>query len=581
MTPDEHGPLDEVAGAVADGTPVDWARERTQTPPDLHRALDHLSVVERIKAVHAGAPVAIEVTRTAPVPVSPPPIQQWGHLRVLELLGYGTWGEVYRAFDPTLQREVALKLLKLDGSSEAHAEAFLAEARRLARVRHPNVVLVHGADRHDGRYGIWTELIQGQTLEAYQKSQGPLGWREAAGIGIDLCAALSAVHRAGLIHRDIKASNVMRERGGRIVLMDFGSGVEVPAGGDVRASRHIHGTPLVMAPEQLRGEVAGAATDVYGVGALLYWLVSGTRPIDAESFEEIVRSHDRKAYIPLRDRRPNLPRGFVEVVERAIAPDPHARYASAGALERALAAYARPPAGRRRWVEAAVAAVAVVTVATLTRASCGKREHPENTAARVVPAPPVPRAALTATASLQRLTPRGDEAIASGSRIRPGDQLSMTLRGSDSMYAYVLDKDRTGDVFVLFPIPGLEPANPIAPAVEHHLPGSMGDRRIYWKVTSSGGTDSIITIASRAPLEAWERLIRRFPRAQRGRSVQPNRVSSEAIGTLRGIGGLAEEPPSHAAAVRSLGDALHELEERRARTGDVWIWTTELSNPSP
>jgi hypothetical protein len=363
--------------------------------------------------------------------------------------------------------------------------------------------------------------------------------------------------------------------------MDFGSGVDLPAGGDIHASRHIHGTPLVMAPEQLRGEVRGAATDVYGVGALLYWLVSGAHPIDAGSFEEIVRCHERRAYVPLRDRRPNLPRGFVEVVERAIAPDPRDRYDNAGSLEQALAPHVRSrawlgrPAGR--WIAAAAAILVAVGIGAYLRA------HRHRDVENGIPPlpPPVTRSELTATASLQRHTAAGEEAIAGGSRIRPGDQLSMTLRGSDSMYVYVLDKDRTGEVFVLFPIPGLQPANPMVPAVEHRLPGSIGDRRIYWRVTSTGGTDSIIAIASRGPLEAWERLIQRFPRARRGMPVQPNRVSSEAIGTLRGIGGLAEETPGHAAAARSLGDAIHDLEDRRVRTGDVWIWTTELSNPSP
>ena len=108
----------------------------------------------------------------------------------------------------------------------AHAR-LLEEARRLARVRHAHVVQVYGAEQHDGRVGLWMELVRGESLEQTVQSRGPFGAREAALIGLDLCAALAAVHGAGLLHRDIKAQNVMRESGGRLVLMDFGTGEEL------------------------------------------------------------------------------------------------------------------------------------------------------------------------------------------------------------------------------------------------------------------------------------------------------------------------------------------------------------------
>ena len=102
------------------------------------------------------------------------------------------------------------------------------EARRLARLRHEHVVQVYGAEEHDGRVGLWTELVRGESLEEIVQRSGPLGAREAALVGLDVCAALAAVHGAGLLHRDVKAQNVMREGGGRIVLMDFGTGEDSP-----------------------------------------------------------------------------------------------------------------------------------------------------------------------------------------------------------------------------------------------------------------------------------------------------------------------------------------------------------------
>ena len=118
---------------------------------------------------------------------------------------------------------------------EAHGR-LLEEARRLARVRHTHVVQVYGAEQHDGRVGLWMELVRGESLEQTVQTRGAFGAREAALIGLDLCAALAAVHGAGLLHRDVKAQNVMRESGGRLVLMDFGTGEELV--GHQSARRH-------------------------------------------------------------------------------------------------------------------------------------------------------------------------------------------------------------------------------------------------------------------------------------------------------------------------------------------------------
>src|SRR5262249_11140650 len=156
---------------------------------------------------------------------------RWGPLEVRHRIGSGSFGEVFVARDPRLQREVALKLRRA-GALE-RSKRWLDEARRLARVRHPNVVTVYGADQHDGRGGLWMELVHGRTLEERLRHEGPLGAREGALIGAELCAALAAVHGQGLVHGDVKTHNVMREGApgasrdaGRIVLMDFGSAHE-------------------------------------------------------------------------------------------------------------------------------------------------------------------------------------------------------------------------------------------------------------------------------------------------------------------------------------------------------------------
>src|SRR5260370_35776923 len=141
-----------------------------------------------------------------------------GLLETREKVGRRAFGEVHRDWEPDLQREVALKL----AVSGEHQDAASKEARALAQVRHNNVVTVYGVDRHGDQVGLWMDLIRGRTLESILKDQGPLGGREAALVGGELCRALAAVHARRLGHGDLKAQNVMREDGGRIVLMDFG-----------------------------------------------------------------------------------------------------------------------------------------------------------------------------------------------------------------------------------------------------------------------------------------------------------------------------------------------------------------------
>ena len=265
----------------------------------------------------------------------PTPREGWGSFRLLEELGHGTFGTVYRARDPRLDREVALKLIAARAGSPDSASAVVDEGRLLAKLRHPNIVTVFGADIVDGVVGLWMELLRGRTLKEELASRGPLGAREAAVVGIDLAHALAAVHRAGLVHRDIKAQNVMREEGGRIVLMDFGAGRDLQSREDRPLS--VAGTPMYMAPELLAGQPATPSSDLYSVGVLLYHLVTGEFPVEAQTMGELRAAHAAGRRRHLRDVRPDLPSAFIQAVESATAALPSARVSSAAALEHDLA----------------------------------------------------------------------------------------------------------------------------------------------------------------------------------------------------------------------------------------------------
>ncbi len=338
--------LVDAAASVADGAPVDWVSAELRTDAATRRLVRHLRLVESIASLHRSIPDY--EPESPPTPAGSREATQqpgaagphWGRLSLLDRIGKGTSCEVYRAWDTALHREVALKLLHDEGDhTQAHAR-LLEEARRLARVRHAHVVQVYGAEQHDNRVGLWMELVRGESLEQTVQTRGSFGGREAALVGLDLCSALAAVHGAGLLHRDVKAQNVMRESGGRLVLMDFGTGEELSG------TNRLVGTPLYLAPEIFRGQRASVQSDIYSLGVLLFYLVTGKFPVVAGSMEQLARAHAHRERQPLRDLRPDLPETFVATVERALDSDPSRRFQSVGDFESALRESLDAPASR-------------------------------------------------------------------------------------------------------------------------------------------------------------------------------------------------------------------------------------------
>ena len=359
-------PLIDVAAAVADGSPVDWNSVEQRSDADARVVVRNLGLVERIASIHASLPVAaferslhdslsaVDVDRPGDEARS-----NWGPLTIIERIGRGTYADVYLARDPRLDRPVALKLLRhRDGGTAGETEA-IEEARLLARVRHPNVITVYGAERIDGRAGIWMEFVDGRTLEQELHDRGPLPADDIVAIGVALGGAVGAVHAAGLLHRDIKTQNVMRGRDGRLLLTDFGAGREVTRDG---CGAELAGTPLYLAPEVLRGEPSSAATDVYSVGILLYHLATGTFPICGRSVEDLRDAFATQIRVPVRQRRRDLPTPLASVIERATDPMPERRYESASVMGAAVAGAA---ARGRRALWSAVAALALLAM-TLT-----------------------------------------------------------------------------------------------------------------------------------------------------------------------------------------------------------------------
>ena len=326
---------EQLLESLADGAPIDWAAlsSKVQTG-DEHRRYRNMRLVARIAELHRTIPIDDEATApTAPAldSAGAVPPSAWGHLRIIKRIATGTFGELYLAHDPQLNSDVALKLLRPTSSAQPITARLLDEAQTLAKVRHPNVVTVHGADVREGRAGLWMEFVSGRTLEGWVRSNGVLGPGEAISIGRDVCGALAAVHGAGLVHGDVKAQNVMREEGGRIVLLDFGAG---QAQGALKAAA---GTPLYLAPEVLAGAPGTVRSDIYSVGVLLFHLLTNRYPFVAADIDGLRAAHAQGDRVRLRDLRPDLPAALIDAVERALDPDPALRFATAGSFERALA----------------------------------------------------------------------------------------------------------------------------------------------------------------------------------------------------------------------------------------------------
>jgi tRNA A-37 threonylcarbamoyl transferase component Bud32 len=364
--------LERLQQQVADGQPVDWAAVESAlhgsadtTAEELEqigllRLLDQIGLAHRELQTGPSSEADLPHTIAAPPVADDETLAVWGRYRLEQKVGHGGFGSVYRGWDPMLEMSVAIKILHPRFSDRRLRARLVDEGRALARVEHQNVVRVLNVEEHDGRLGLVMEFVSGETLDALVDRQGALSEREAMGLGEEVCRALAAVHAHKLIHRDVKARNIMRERAGRIVLMDFGAGLPESA-----AQKGAVGTPLYMAPETLRGEPASVASDVYSVGVLLFFLVTRRYPYEGRTIDEVRAA--QKAGIPqsLLSLRPGLSLSFVRVVERALATGPGDRYPSAAELLKALDKQQSAGRGRRLLLQATAAVIAPPVVIIL------------------------------------------------------------------------------------------------------------------------------------------------------------------------------------------------------------------------
>ena len=401
---DDNLQLVDVAIRIADGASIDWTSVESSATPEEAEVLDYLRALERLAQVHASAATntgagfeslihgASRIVDETPAPVT------WGPLTIIEKVGRGTYGDVYRARDPKLDRPVALKLLRRrEKGADALESAVIEEGRLMARVRHPNVVTVYGAERIDGRVGLWMEFVgAGRTLEDELRARGRFTAADVIAVGRDLAAALSAVHRAGLLHRDVKAQNAIRDTEGRIVLTDFGAGHEVDEAVNGLEGQGLAGTPLYLAPEVLNGGPASVASDLYSLGVVLFHIATALFPVRGRTLDEIRRAHQSGQRRRLAEERPDLPSWLARVIDTLIEPNPQARFTTAADVESALATSGTPvrvqPSIAQRlrhdW-RLMAAAVALVVLATVLASGAWRARSQSRVASASTPWAPL------------------------------------------------------------------------------------------------------------------------------------------------------------------------------------------------
>jgi serine/threonine protein kinase len=328
------------------------------------------------------------------------PAELIGHprYRILEHLGAGGMGVVYKAIHRLMERVVALKVLNRSLTERpGFAERFRREVKAAARLAHPNIVTAYDADEAAGAHFLVTEYVAGTTLDRLVARRGPLPVREACEYIRQAALGLQHAHERGLVHRDIKPHNLLRTPAGQVKILDFGLArvLDETGTGGISSPGAVLGTPEYMAPEQaLNARDADIRADIYGLGCTLYHLLAGQPPFPAGTALHKLLAHQECSPPPLATVRGDVPGAMADVLERMLARDPAQRYQTpahlAADLQRASdPAFTATPPGRRRpsrralaWAAGALSAVgalALVAYLTLPRASAPPTDTPPST----------------------------------------------------------------------------------------------------------------------------------------------------------------------------------------------------------
>lgn len=294
--------------------------------------------------------------------------------KLIDLLGQGSMGRVFRAEDVTLRRHVAIKVLPTktrDGQRDRQIDQFLREARSAASLDHPNAVAIYEIGEASGVHYIAMELVEGGNLEKLVQMSGPMEVERACQVCAEAAEALGYAHQLGIIHRDVKPSNLLLSRNGRCKLADFGL-ARLDAPDDPHGARgECVGTPAYLAPELPLGEKSSPQSDIYSLGCTLWYLLTGAPPYAAVNKRDMIKMHVHAAFPNLREVRPGVPERLVAAIERACAKTPGNRFEKAEQFAKVLRTFTIPTGGSTAAGAANNSAGISGSVATIVPAMAG------------------------------------------------------------------------------------------------------------------------------------------------------------------------------------------------------------------
>jgi serine/threonine-protein kinase len=352
--------------------------------------------------------------------------QTIGKYRIVQRLGRGGMGTVYKAIDETLERDVAIKVLNPGLGDSELLKRFRAEALTLARLNHPNIATLYELTRHDDELLMVMEFVRGEALDKLSERTGPMPFERAAYLCSQVLNALGHAHTAGVVHRDLKPANVMLTDSGIVKVMDFGIARMIGTE-HLTNDGFMMGTPAYMAPEQVMGQDVDGRADLYAVGVVLYRLLTGNLPFKADTAIAMVQKQIKDQPTPLRQFRAELPAWCEQILDRALAKAPGERFQTAEEFRAALTrstALAPPSEVTSILAAAPFAADLEITVPPDTlpvpaaTASAPVEAQPPSTSTGSVraqaPEPPAPTPAATAptleptvVSPVQRVPPPG------------------------------------------------------------------------------------------------------------------------------------------------------------------------------
>ena len=285
-----------------------------------------------------------------------------GPYRLVAPAGRGGMAEVWRAYHPRLERYVAIKFLSPRFAGDpTYLDRFLREARAISRLDHPSILTVHDFGEQEGWTFMVSPFIGGGTLEARLR-RGPWSIQEAPAVLEPLAAALDYAHGQGLVHRDVKPSNVLFTEAGRLVLTDFGIARMVEGSTLLSQAGLVIGTPMYMSPEQADGQPVGPPSDQYSLGVVAYELLTGRPPFQAETPVALLMAHIHKPLPPPRSLNPALPEAVEAVLFKALAKDPADRFGSCFQFAVGLRAAGVAPEPIKTFLPTSVSSVSANTV---------------------------------------------------------------------------------------------------------------------------------------------------------------------------------------------------------------------------